>query len=376
MSGTPPQAPANQDFFEWAHRHRREVVWMSQNTNTIPLTPRLREAILRAVDDAEYNLYPYRPGVFGLQQAIKEDLGPSAEGYDVLLTNGGIEGLYMLNRALLKPGDEVISTDPGFLPIHNQVALSNARTVELDIYGEPWKLTAEAVNEAVGPATKALLLNDPHNPLGSSYDRREVKALAEIARDNDLYLVDDITYRDFNPDHVLTSEFYPEKSLLAYSFSKGAGLAGMRVGALVAPPDLVKTIKPYDTNVLGVNVLAQRAALAALEHKDEWHRQVLDICRQNQEIIQGAVKRTPGTFLPVFPSLANNFVIDVSERGVDTDALEGKLLYDHRIHVRGGRYLSKKSGGKFIRVSFTVAVEQCRRFEDAFPAAVEALAKG
>ena len=80
----------SKDNFEFAHEHRREVAWMSQNTNTLPVHPAILAAIRQSVDEREFNLYPRKAGVPGLVEAIQEDLG--LEGFDVLLTNGGIEG--------------------------------------------------------------------------------------------------------------------------------------------------------------------------------------------------------------------------------------------------------------------------------------------
>jgi len=334
---------------------------MSQNTNTIPMPRDIKDAILRSVDEAEYNLYPFKRGLFGLPEAVKEDLG--LEDPDVLITNGGIEGEYVSTRALLKPGDEVISTDPSFLPIHDQVAMAGAKTVELDIYRKGYKLRADWANEAV-----------TNNPLGSGYTRSEVKGLAEVAKDHGLWLIDDITYRDFNPEHTLAAEFYPERTLSSYSFSKGCGLAGMRVGALLAMPDAMKEIKRYDTNVLGTNVLAQRAALAGLQCKGTWLPMVRKIVARNQEIIRDTVKRVKGCSLPVYPSKANMFVIDIAPTGVNPDEVEDRLLRDHMIHVRAGGYLSKRFGPRFVRVSFTIPTEQCEKFATAFPKVMESLA--
>ncbi len=279
----------------------------------------------------------------------------------------------MATRALLRHGDDVLTTDPSFLPIHAQMAMSGAKAVEVDIYRKPFVLTPEMANEAITPATKMLLLVDPNNPLGSGYTRAQVKGLCEIARDHDLWVIDDITYREFSSDHVLTTEFYPERTLLSYSFSKGAGLAGMRVGAIVGPPDVLKQVKKFDTNVLGVNVIAQRAALAALRTKTEWLPKVLRTCDANQKVIRAAVDRVDGASLPLFPSKANMFVVDVAETGAKPEDVERLMLRDHHVHVRAGSYLSRKSGARFVRVSFTVSETDCKRFADAFPAVIEKL---
>jgi aspartate/methionine/tyrosine aminotransferase len=359
------------DEWEYSHRHWKDIVWMSQNTNTIPTDPSIIGAVVSAANERLYNLYPYRKGVFGLPEAILEDLGLS--DLDVLVTNGGIEALYILNRALLSKGDEVIATDPSFMPIHHQITLSEAKPIEIGVYKDPYKMTPEQMNEAITKKTKMLLLIDPLNPLGTDYRRDEVKALCEIARDNDLWVVDDITYRDFSDDHTMTTDFYPEKSMLVYSFSKNCGLAGMRIGALLAPPGVMKELIRFDTNVLSVNVLAQKAALASLESKEKWLGNVLRICRNNQKKIKSAVEKIDGAFLPVYPSYTNMFVIDTRELGIDPDKFEEKMLYDHGVFVRSGNYVSKKYGPKFVRISFSVPEDQCDRFVEALGPTIESL---
>src|SRR2546423_12540105 len=372
-----PRSPpmASKDNFKSAPERRREAAWMSQNTNTLPVHPEILAAIRQSVEEREFNLYPRKAGVPGLVEAIQEDLG--LEGFDVLLTNGGIEGEYIATRSLLGPGNEVLSTDPSFLPIHDQVAMSEAKAIEVDIYRKPYVLTPEWANASITPATKMLLLIDPNNPLGSGYTRDRVRGLSDVVRDHDLWLLNDVTYRDFSKGHVLASAFYPEKTLTSYSFSKGPGLAGMRIGALVAPPGgtVMKALRPFHTNVLGVNVLAQRAALAALRTKKEWLREVRATCERNQATIRRAVEKVDGASLPIYPSSANMFVIDLSETGVNPETVEERLLLDHLVHTRAGSYLSRRHGGKFLRVSFTVPEPDAKRFAEAFPAVMEALAE-
>lgn len=346
---------------------------MSQNTNTIPTSLEIEKAIIESAKSREYNLYPFAPGIFGLREALFNDLGLSQDEFDCLITPGGIEALYILNRALLKEGDNVIASDPSFMPIHHQVRLSNAEVKELPVYQEPWKLTPEQVKEAVDEKTRMLLLIDPLNPLGTPYTRDEVKAFCEICKDNNLYIIDDITYRDFADSHTLTTDFLLEKTIITYSFSKNCGFAGMRIGALIAPKERMKELLPYNTNVLSVNVIAQRAALAALKTKHEWIGKVVSISRKNQEHIKNCIDGIQGAFLPVYPSHTNMFVIDISETDINPDEVEKKMLFDHHVFVRGGNYLSKRFGNRFVRTSFSIPEEQCLRFCEAFPKVVEEL---
>jgi aspartate/methionine/tyrosine aminotransferase len=359
--------------FDYAHRNRDDIVWMSQNTNTIPLPSEIENAILESVKSREYNLYPYAPGIHGLKDEIFKDLGLSQDEFDCLITPGGIEALYILNRALLSEGDNVIASDPSFMPIHHQIRLSKADVKEIEVYKEPWKLTVEQVKEAVDAKTKMFLLIDPLNPLGTPYSKGEVKAFCDICEDHDLIMIDDITYRDFADDHTLTSDFIPERTLITYSFSKNCGFAGMRIGALVAPKKMMKELKTFNTNVLSVNILAQRAALAALMTKKSWIDNVVSISRKNQENIKNCVDQIEGVFLPVYPSNTNMFVIDISETGIIPDDVEKKLLFDHNVFVRGGNYLSKKFGSNFVRTSFSIPEKQCMKFCEAFPKVMEDL---
>ena len=305
-------------------------------------------AIFDSATNREYNLYPLGSGLFGLREAIFHDLDLSIDDFDCLITPGGIEALYILNRALLSQGDNVIASDPSFMPIHHQIRLSEAEVLELPVYQEPWKLTEEHVIEALNEKTKMFLLIDPLNPLGTPYTKEEVKAFCDIARDHDLWMIDDITYRDFADGHTLTTDFYPEKTIITYSFSKNCGFAGMRIGALIAPKDIMKELKPFNTNVLSVNILAQHAALAALQTKEQWMGRVVSISRKNQEHIKNCVDDIEGAFLPVYPSHTNMFVIDISETGINPDEVEKKMLFDHHVFVRGGNYLSKRFGERFV----------------------------
>jgi len=152
------------DPFDYAHAHSKEIVWMSQNTNQIPFSEVVEEAILKSVKDREYNLYPRASGIFGITEAVAEHLN-LPQDYRVLMTNGGIEGLYILMRALISSRDEVICTDPSFMPIHHQIRISEGVPIEIPIYQEPWKMTIEQLERAVSHRTKMILLIDPINPL-------------------------------------------------------------------------------------------------------------------------------------------------------------------------------------------------------------------
>jgi aspartate aminotransferase len=360
------------DAFRYAHEHRTEVAWLSQNTNHLVPPEVVQGALETAIRERRYEGYPYAPGWPELKQLVLADLGLPADA-GIVVSAGGTEALYMLTRALLSPGDEVIASDPSYLIIHKFIELGGARTRNLDIYQPPYRLTADRIREAITPKTRMILLIDPLNPLGSGYPRDEVRAIAEIARDHKLLVLNDVTYRDFADQPTLAAEFAPESTLTVWSVSKNCGLAGLRLGGVAGPAELVQKVARYNTNDLGVNVLAQAAATAALSTKPTWFPLVRSQTRANQERIRAVVHGVAGAFLPVYPSQANMFVIDLAKAEVSPEALQKELLLRHGVFVRSGGYLSPTFGSRFVRVSFSNPPADIERFGAAFPVAVDAL---
>ena len=364
-------AAAPFDAFRYAHAHRTEVAWLSQNTNHLVPPEAIRPALEEAIRARRYEGYPLAAGDPDLIDLVRADLGLS--GMTPFVTGGGTESLYMIARALLERGDEVIASDPSYLVIHRFVELSGARTKALDIYQPPFRLTADRVQEAIGPSTRMILLIDPLNPLGAGYPREEVRALAEIAHDRHLTLLNDVTYRDFSDGHALAAEFAPEETVTVWSVSKNCGLAGLRLGGFVAPKETTARIARFNTNDLGVNVLAQVAAAAALRSKSSWIGDVVRRTRENGARIREVVGDVPGATLPVYPSRANMMAIDIAATGISPEALQEEMLRRHGVFVRAGNYLSPTHGRRFVRVSFSNPADDIERFARAFPASVRAL---
>ena len=359
------------DAFRYAHARRRQVVWMSQNTNHLVPPQPIREAVDEALREHRYEGYPFASGDPDLLELVRADLGIPA--LSPFLTGGGTEALYMIARALLAPGDEVISSDPSYLIIHKFVELAGARTKNLDIYAPPFRLSADRVREAISPKTKMILLIDPLNPLGSGYPRAEVRAIAEVARDHHLTILNDVTYRDFSYEPTLAAEFAPEQTVTVWSVSKNCGLAGLRIGGFSATPDRVNAIGRFNTNDLGVNILAQVAALAALRTKPKWIGEVVRQTRANFERVAETAATVDGVTVPVHPSWANMTILDVSSTGLSPEAIQEEMLKTHGVFIRSGNYLSPTHGNKFVRVSFSNPPGDIDKFATAFPETLRSL---
>ena len=348
--------------------------WLGQNTNHLPLPEEVKQAISDAVVDDAIRLYAPPLGIEELRQLILADLG--LNDLSVMVTDGAIEGLYHACRTLVRPGDHFITTDPGWQWPVRFADEAGATIDEIPIYdsAQNFKLTIEQLQDAVTDATRVVYLVDPNNPLGICYSPEEITELAGICSEVGAYLIHDCTYRHFAYNHSLAALHYPERTITTYSFSKWLGLAGLRVGALVASADVIERFAAAPPNNLGSNVLSQRAAIAGLKVKARWFPHVLEVQRLNQSLIKAATCQIDGLITPIYPSNGNFMIIDVSAAGINPDALV-QVLQREDIMIRQGGYHSQRFGGRFVKVSTTVPTEWVEAFCDALPAAVD-MARG
>jgi aspartate/methionine/tyrosine aminotransferase len=222
----------------------------------------------------------------------------------------------------------------------------------------------------VNDNTRIIYLVDPNNPLGTCHTEEEIKAFTDIARRHKAYFIHDCTYRHFADGHSLAAKFYPERTITIYSFSKWLGLAGMRIGALVAYPDVVERLAGAPPNNLGSNIVSQRAAIAGLKIRDEWFPEINRRQRRNQAEIVKATLQVPGMQVINYPSQANLLVIECIEAGITPEAL-CQAYREEGIMIRQGVYHTSTFGHRFVKVSTTVPEEWADAFCRLLPVMVE-----
>ena len=363
---------ANQ-FFESVFDDK-EMIWMGQNTNELHIghNEEVHKAMIECIESDEYCKYPPPEGFTELQSLILKDL--ELEDLSIYVNAGATESLYLAMNAVLSPEDNVITPDPGYLIIDNFASRFANEVRQVKIYSEEhgYKLTPQLVRENMDENTKVILMIDPLNPLGSSYTEDEIKELAEIAIENDLFLLHDVTYRDFAQEHTLAAKYAPNNTITCYSFSKIFGMAGLRLGAIISSEEVIDVVKSIIINDVGTNMVAQAGALAALKTKPQWIDRVKNTTFENQKIIKEAVDQCEGVFLPVYPSSANMMGIDLSGAGIDPEDMSSYLIAK-KVFTRQGSYTSNTFGDRYLRVSYSIDPEKVKVFAREFVLAVEAL---
>lgn len=346
------------------------LMWLGQNTNHFPTHPAVMQAMLTSLRLEEYHAYAPPVGLEELRRLILEDLG--LRDQSVLVTDGAVEALYNVCHVMSEPGVDFVTTDPGWKWPIEFARAAGSRVIEIPIYKPEngYKLTVAQLEVAVTEKTRIIYLVDPNNPLGVCYSAAEIEAFTKIARKVGAYFLHDSTYRHFADDHTLAAQFYPEKSITIYSFSKWLGLAGMRVGAVVASPEIIERLAAAPPNNLGCNVISQRAAIAGLKIKNDWFPDINRRQRRNQAEIVKAVEKVPGMSVAVYPSQANFLVIECVDAGIKPEALCDAYRAEN-IMIRQGTYHTPTFGHRFVKVSTTVPEEWADAFCERLPMMVE-----
>jgi aspartate/methionine/tyrosine aminotransferase len=325
-----------------------------------------------SIDREEFHIYAPPLGIEELRAGILADLGLEEGEFQAIITDGAIEGLYHACRTLLTSGDEMVVADPGWLWPHAFARDAGAKVVDVPIYGAEcsYRMRPKDIEAAITDKTRLIYLVDPNNPTGALQTQEEISQIARIARDAGAFVIHDCTYRHFARGHTLLAPHYPEGTITTYSFSKWLGIAGLRIGAVVASPDLAARLAAAPPNNLGSSIVAQRAAIAGLRTKDEWFPAIDAAQRENQERIQAAAKTLGGYALAVFPSHGNFVAMDVTEAGVHPEALCQAYL-EHDILIRQGGYHTQRFASRFVKISTTVPQAWVEMFCDLLPEATE-----
>lgn len=306
------------------------IIKLDGNENLYGPSPRVREA-LAACD--RYHIYP-DPDQRAVRAAIAEYVGVSAE--QIVAGLGSDELIDLLCRALLSPGDGVIDLVPTFGMYVFSTSVNAGRYVPV-ARREDFGVDVDAVAAVVDPRTKLIFVASPNNPSGNRIEQDELRRLLALPT---LVVVDEAYVEFSGGSYVSLVPLHPNLVVLR-TFSKWAGLAGLRAGYGVMHPELARVLlaikQPYN-----VTVPAEEAILASLADKAALMRNVAAIVAE-RERLAALLARVP--FLLPIPSEAN-FILCRVTRG------SARALRD-RLRERGIflRYFGRPGLDDCIRIS-------------------------
>ena len=240
----------------------------------------IKEAGIAAI---EHNETRYTPssGTVELRKAIcqrlKADCGVEYTPQQISVSNGAKPCVYVALRALINPGDEVILPSPYWVSYSELIKMTGGVPVIVETReADHFKLTAQELRDAITPKTKAMILNNPSNPTGMMYSRKELEEIAKVCVEQDIYVICDEIYYHLvydGEEFVSLASISPEikeRTLLVNGVSKSYAMTGWRIGYVAANDKVSKVIANYLSHCTGSpSSISQKAAVTALTASQE-----------------------------------------------------------------------------------------------------------
>ncbi len=294
---------------------------------------------------------------------------------EILVTVGGSEAIDLCIRALVNPGDEVLIPEPSFVCYKPCAVLAGATPVPIVTKNEDrFKLTKQALLDAITPKTKLLVLPYPNNPTGGVMTKSDLEEIASVLRDKDIFILSDEIYGELtygmNHTSIASLPGMRERTVVVNGFSKSYAMTGWRLGWAAAPREIMMLMmKIHQYAIMCAPTASQYAAVEAVKNGDD------DIAKMREEynyrrkiIVDGFNKMGLSCFEPegafyVFPSIQST--------GLTSNEFAEQLLMTEKIAVVPGTAFGD-SGEGFIRCSYAYsinnineALERIERFVNA-----------
>ena len=324
----------------------------------------VREAAYYSLEQG-HTMYTSNYGLLELRKEINKYLDSNCGlSYDpeneVLVTVGVSEAVDLALRTLLDEGEELLLPEPSYVSYQPAAQLTGADVVRIPTNQEDkFKLDPEALEQAITPRSKVLILCYPNNPTGAVMNKEELEEIARLVEKHDLFVLADEIYGELTYDHSHTSfaslPGMKERTVLLNGFSKAYAMTGWRIGYAAAPEPIIKAMmKIHQYTMLCAPIVSQSAALEALRNGNkEKDKMVKSYNQRRRVIVKGLNEIGLDCFEPkgsfyAFPSIQST--------GLSSEEFAERLLQEEGVVVIPGNVFGA-SGEGFIRCSYAASLE-------------------
>jgi len=345
----------------------------------------IKEAAKKAIDE-NYTKYPPVPGYNDLRDAIskkfKEENGLSYTSDQIIVSAGGKHSLINVILSIINPGEEVIILAPYWVSYYDQIILAGGIPVVVEALLEnDFKVRPDQLESAITNRTRLVIFNSPSNPTGMVYTGEEMEKIARVIEKHEgLFIISDEIYEHiiFEGQHVSMASFsyIYDRVITVNGVSKAYAMTGWRIGYIGAPIWIAKACNKLQGQFTsGVCSIAQRAALAAIEGKNDSCQVMKEAFLRRRDLICGLLKEIKGLKIRV-PQGAFYVMPDISYylgksdgnfRINNSDDLAIYLLDKAQVAVVGGDAFGAPN---CIRISYAnsdeLLVEAVKRIKRAF----------
>ncbi len=327
----------------------------------------IKEAAKVAIDDG-FTRYTHNAGYIETREAmavkLKRDNGIIADPVaEIMMAAGGMGALLVANLVVVNPGDEVLYPDPGFVSHYSHIRLAGGIPIPIPLKKEDnFGVKAETVESLITDRTKMIVLNSPNNPTGGVIEPKEMRAISELAKKHDFYILADEAYERFQyenskPIFIGSFDKEMERTISLFSLSKTYAMTGWRIGAVSGPKDVIGSMVKLQEHVLASPTsIAQKAAEAAVLGPQDCIDDMMATFRKRRDLItkglnsiEGVELEPPGGAFYAFP--------DVSSYGMPSYDLVIKMLENIKVATVHGSAFGEHGEG-FIRICYAVSTER------------------
>ncbi|MCY1409108.1 Arginine--pyruvate transaminase AruH [compost metagenome] len=312
-------------------------------------------------------------GSLGLRQAVAtrqmRRSGQPLGADNVIITPGAQCAVYSVAQCLLDPGDEVIVAEPMYVTYEAVFGACGAKVVPVSVKPQNgFRVQPAEVAALITPRTRALLLNSPHNPTGTSLSRGTWEQLARLCIAHDLWLISDEVYSDllYEGEHISPASLpgMAGRTATINSLSKSHAMSGWRIGWVVAPPSLCDHLANLSLcMVYGLPDFIQNAAQVAIESDLPAVMLMRHTYRERRDRVCAALAGCPG--IGVHSPDGGMFVmVDIRATGLSAHDFAHRLLEEHGVSVLAGEAFGPSAAGH-LRLGLVLDADQlqeaCRR---------------
>ncbi len=314
-------------------------------------------------------------GMIELRELIAQDLkkywGVSYDPHEeIIIVNGGTEGIYLALGAILEPGDEVILIDPTYVGYSEPIRLFGGRVRYVPVrVEEGYQPKIEDVKKVVSPLTKAFILLSPDNPTGRIVTEEFVSDLVKLAREHDFWIIFDAVYKHITYGRQTPwVDAYPgarERTITVHSFSKEASIPGFRLGYVTGPPEVIEAMEKIKQYVsLAPDTPGQIAMIKFYENgiKERYLNEVvIPTYKKRRDFMYKAIQEYLPEAKTTLPEGAFYFFVDLrpylEAMGRDDEEFANRLLYRKSVVVIPGKYFGEMGRGH-VRMTFVSESEE------------------
>jgi methionine transaminase len=280
---------------------------LSQGYPSFDCSPKLT-ALVNYYMNKGCNQYAPMSGIPALRESLSEKTSrvysvnyhPEDE---VTIVSGATEAIFCAVTAVVSPGDEVILLEPAYDSYRPAVDMNGGKPVYVTLNAPDFKIDWEAVREKITDRTKAIMINSPHNPVGTVLSKQDLEDLAGIVRGKDIFIISDEVYEHIifdGMDHhsMMTHPELKERSFVCGSFGKTYHMTGWKIGYCLAPRELTEAFRRIHQFITFSTVTPMQFALADFLREPEHYEGLSEFYQKKRDRFIRAIRNSRFKFTP------------------------------------------------------------------------------